>query len=134
MESGAAFDEAALRAAGWVNWSARQRLIKDQVEIDLRSGCWLWTGDLRNGYGIIGRQAAYRLSYEAFVGPIPFSYHINHVCRVRRCVNPEQDGPRLHLEAVTHAENNRRAMRFSQRIGRSARVRTSAALVMAPIR
>ena len=46
--------------------------------------------------------SVHRLSYEAFKGPIPEGMHIDHLCRVRNCYNPE------HLEAVTQAENNRR--------------------------
>lgn len=75
-------------------------------------GCWLWTGSItRAGYGRIrgadahdGRTVlAHRLAYELLVGPIPQGLHLDHLCRVRRCVNPE------HLEPVTLAENNRRA-------------------------
>jgi hypothetical protein len=69
--------------------------------------CWLWTGGVRTtGYGQIrylGRNhAAHRVSYEINVGPIPEGLHIDHLCRVRLCVNP------IHLEPVTQDENNRR--------------------------
>lgn len=72
------------------------------------SGCWLWIGAQNAaGYGIVtvnGRTLkAHRVSYEVHVGPIPEGLHIDHLCRVRNCVNPE------HLEPVTLAENNRRA-------------------------
>lgn len=40
-----------------------------------------------------------------FVGPIPEGLHLDHLCRVRRCVNP------AHLEPVTQAENNYRQAR-----------------------
>lgn len=72
-------------------------------------GCWLWTGhiDKRSGYGRFtsgGRTYyAHRLAYETWVEPIPAGLHIDHLCRVRACLNPS------HLEAVTQAENNRRA-------------------------
>lgn len=74
-------------------------------------GCWLWTRRLdRDGYGQLagpdGKQiAAHRLSYIRAKGPILDGLEIDHLCRVRRCINPD------HLEAVTHAENMRRAAR-----------------------
>jgi len=42
---------------------------------------------------------AHRYSYEAFVGPIPEGLTLDHLCRVRNCVNPE------HLEPVSLKEN-----------------------------
>lgn len=79
------------------------------VEVDDR-GCWLWTGRLnRGGYGLHYTSdhevLAHRLAYTYMVRPIPFRYAIDHMCRVRNCVNPE------HLDAVTIAENNRRMRR-----------------------
>jgi hypothetical protein len=49
-------------------------------------------------------RAAHRVSYETFVGPIPQGLQIDHLCRVRNCVNPQ------HLEPVTGVENVRRGM------------------------
>ena len=71
---------------------------------DRSSDCWLWTGRLDNqGYGRITVKQrpmrAHRASYETFVGPVPTGLELDHVCRVRNCVNPD------HLEPVTHREN-----------------------------
>lgn len=72
------------------------------------TGCHIWIGATNNkGYGILGigggvRALAHRVAYEAEYGPIPDGMVIDHVCRVRNCVNP------LHLEPVSQAENNRR--------------------------
>lgn len=75
--------------------------------------CWLWTaGRNIGGYGVMGNMPgrrpftcqAHRVSYEIHKGPIPAELTIDHLCRVRHCVNPE------HLEAVTFAENVRRGI------------------------
>jgi len=66
------------------------------------SGCWLWASSLGRGYGLFWLKRylpAHRLSYECLVGPIPEGLTLDHLCRVRRCLNP------LHLEAVTLREN-----------------------------
>lgn len=75
-------------------------------------GCWLWTaGKYSNGYGqfSIGDQKAlaHRLSYEQANGKIPKDLQIDHLCRVRHCVNPS------HLELVTSRENTMRGENFS---------------------
>ena len=72
------------------------------------SGCWLWTASqLPDGYGHFWNgtrmQPAHRWAYEQFVGPIPEGLEIDHLCKVRNCVNPD------HLEPVTHDENCRRS-------------------------
>ena len=77
--------------------------------VDLVTRCWLWLKQrLPNGYGRFHRDPtgaamlAHRFSYERFIGPIPKGLTVDHLCRVRHCVNPE------HLEAVTQRENTLR--------------------------
>src|SRR5690606_1904894 len=73
------------------------------------SGCWLWVGDTRNGYGRIRTYAnkkvtyhrAHRYVYEILVGPIPEGYHLHHICENTLCVNPE------HMEPKTQEEHNK---------------------------
>jgi hypothetical protein len=69
--------------------------------------CWLWTaGRIGAGYGTIrvGDRAmlAHRFAYEELVGTIPDGLELDHLCRVRHCVNP------AHLEAVTGRVNSQR--------------------------
>ncbi|MGI9502698.1 MAG: HNH endonuclease [Geminicoccaceae bacterium] len=45
---------------------------------------------------------AHRVSYEALVSAIPEGLELDHLCRVRCCVNP------IHLEPVTTRTNNLR--------------------------
>jgi hypothetical protein len=79
------------------------------------SGCWLWAGPIsERGYGYVstgsrrtrnkGYKRAHRIAYLLFVGPIPDGLQLDHLCRVRHCVNPG------HLEPVTREENQRRGL------------------------
>ncbi len=86
-----------------------------KVGLDESSGCWLWLAGLnRGGYGQfeIGTNqhhktvAAYKHAYRVLVGAIAPGFELDHLCRVRRCVNPG------HLEPVTRAENIRRGAGF----------------------
>lgn len=71
---------------------------------------WRWARG-KNGYGTISCKGkpkyAHRASYEAFRGPIPEGFQIDHLCKVVGCVNPE------HLEAVTPRENTLRSNSLS---------------------
>lgn len=89
----------------------------EKVNKDGPNGCWEWTGWISTeGYG--GFQTpkrprgprstyAHRFSYELLVGPIPKGLHIDHLCRNRKCVNPD------HLEPVTNRENVLRGIGLS---------------------
>lgn len=76
-----------------------------KVSPEPNSGCWLWTAAaIKGGYARFGNMYAHRFSYEHYRGPIPEGLQIDHLCRVRCCVNPQ------HLEAVTQQENIKRGM------------------------
>lgn len=71
------------------------------------SGCLLWTASrTRDGYGRLKvdglMKLAHRLSYEHFVAPIQPGLQLDHLCRVRHCVNA------AHLEPVSPAVNTYR--------------------------
>jgi hypothetical protein len=72
-----------------------------------KTPCWIWQRSLRNGYGQLarcqnGERYAHRFYYIELRGPIPAGLDLDHLCRIRACVNPD------HLEPVTRAENLRR--------------------------
>lgn len=75
-----------------------------------KSGCWLWNGHISKttGYGRNGPKSAHRVSFEFFKGKIPDGLQLDHLCRVRHCVNPD------HLEPVSAKENVNRGIRPSQ--------------------
>lgn len=71
------------------------------------SPCWIWNRYInQNGYGLwrVGHfsTGAHRVVYERIRGPIPAGLHLDHLCRVPACVNPD------HLEPVTVAVNVQR--------------------------
>lgn len=67
--------------------------------------CWEWQGNINHaGYGRYNYNLAHRLIWEALVGPIPNGLTLDHLCRNRKCVNPD------HLEPVTRGENVRRGV------------------------
>lgn len=89
------------------------------VTIDLDTDdCIAWPLAVNNrGYGLkyerrpgVGKRAylAHRWMYELRVGPIPDGCVIDHLCRIKACVNPK------HLEAVSLAENNARAAQVAR--------------------
>lgn len=76
-------------------------------------GCWLWTAGLTSriegcGYGALHQDGRYRVAhrvlYEELIGKVPPGLELDHLCRVRRCCNPN------HLEPVTRQENGRRGI------------------------
>lgn len=76
--------------------------------------CWIWQGALNDrGYALGGGNGlgrlAHRVIWEREHGLVPEGFELDHLCRVRCCVNPE------HLEVVTHAENMRRGYVVSAR-------------------
>lgn len=80
------------------------------VSPEPNSGCWLWTHRVTGeGYAMYWNwptkqwRIAHRHAYLTFVGPIPEGLHLDHLCRVRCCVNPD------HLEPVTPLVNTRRS-------------------------
>lgn len=90
------------------------------------NNCWVWVGGQTQteaygggktygqfypGRGGSTKVHAHIWAYEQVQGPVPEGLELDHRCRNPRCVNPD------HLEAVTHAENMRRAMQ-ARREGR----------------
>jgi len=80
----------------------------ERVEMIPEAGCWIWLGSYSgSGYGAFSLTIgpykslteAHRASYWMFKGPIPKGMHIDHLCKVKQCVNP------YHLDCVTPREN-----------------------------
>jgi hypothetical protein len=88
----------------------------DVVDRGHTTPCWIWRGKQKDtGYATMtvptdgprGRPVrAHRAFYERHVGPVPEGHDLDHLCRVRNCVNP------AHLEPVTRRENLRRGTGF----------------------
>lgn len=93
------------RVHGASRLTPMQRFMQSWMPVT-ESGCWIWMKKLNmDGYGTFGTgegaetMPAHRWAYEQFVGPVPAELTMDHLCRVRCCVNP------AHLEPVTPREN-----------------------------
>lgn len=79
------------------------------TKVEKTDTCWLWTGGVHKGTGygqggLLGETIAHRAAYRLAFGSIPDGLVIDHLCRVKTCVNP------AHLEAVPQRENVRRGI------------------------
>jgi len=93
-----------------------RELIKDGSAIDkflskiiLSKNCWIWGGFVNNhGYGVFCCNyedvAAHRFSFMLFKRHLRKSLSVDHLCSIRKCVNPE------HLDLVNIKENLKRAI------------------------
>lgn len=102
-----------------INYSKHLPRLLSKVSPEPNSGCWLWMGRTDSGgYGVVefydpeaakrGKKSiskcAHGAMYRAIVGPVPEGLDLDHICRVRSCVNP------AHLEPVMRRENIRRGI------------------------
>lgn len=83
--------------------------------------CWLFARPLKMGgytqlyYRVKGKtisQQAHRVMYENIVGSIPEGLVLDHLCKMRHCINPD------HLEPVTQRENIMRGEGFAAKFAR----------------
>jgi len=82
------------------------------TRIQKTESCWIWINKPNSGgYGIIYYKGswhpAHRIIYMLLRGPIPEGLELDHLCKNRRCVNPD------HLEPVTSRVNQRRGNGFA---------------------
>lgn len=105
------------RYGGCNRYQGKYRKIRENIgvpddswqELDMGyiTPCWIWKGRVnKNFYGIfdlgIEKDLAHRYIFEHYKGKISYGLELDHLCRVRTCVNPE------HLETVTRSENLKR--------------------------
>ena len=94
------------------------RWIDIVAELKTKQGQWANVGNYSPGQPKV---MAHRWAYEAFIGPIPDGYQLDHLCHTndagcpggpdcghRRCCNP------AHLEPVTASENTMRQRHFER--------------------
>ena len=86
------------------------------TKVDKTPTCWDWTVKPDTGYGRFGAQGrtllAHRVAHTLAGRSIPNGLQVDHLCRNRRCVNPD------HLDVVSVAENVLRGDGISARNAR----------------
>lgn len=103
---------------------SRIERLECKISPEPNTGCWLWLGYCEQGYGRLSSNAAidgdrqvHRVTYRLLRGEIPEGLELDHLCRVRCCVNPD------HLEPVTKQVNIQRGL-AGKRGGERMRART----------
>lgn len=93
---------------------------REKYDVDTMTGCWLWQAYVNDdGYGKfrLGKNVltAHHAAWLLFRGPIPEGLEPDHLCRVKRCANPD------HLELVTHQVNIQRGFDARARLAEKLR-------------
>jgi len=98
----------------YVRFHHRRSSPVEYVKKDMgyKTPCWIWERaiDKNTGYGCVTdddreMRSAHVVYYQREHGPIPEGKHLDHLCRVKRCVRPD------HLEPVTQQVNVQRGIR-----------------------
>lgn len=89
--------------------------------VEPRPDCLIWPDAVDRGYGRMyvdgTAKRVHRIVWELRNGPIPDGLTIDHLCRIRYCINTD------HMELVTSAENSRRRHRPPTPITRATHCR-----------
>jgi hypothetical protein len=83
--------------------------VLSQVSFDSDDKCWEWNGYItKYGYGVYGHMGymVHRIIYELLVDKLGTEESIDHLCKNKKCVNPN------HLEVVSLRENVLRSNNF----------------------
>ena len=80
-----------------------------RIHVNPMTGCWEWLGDrTKDGYGTVSvcgvTRSAHCAVWTLLVGAIGDGMQLDHICRLRACVNP------THLEETTDTENTVRML------------------------
>lgn len=86
------------------NYGTPMERVMARKTLDPIRGCWIYDGGVgSNGYPTVNvnrvTRTVHKFIYTSMVGNVPEGMYLDHICRERKCFNPE------HLRVVTTKQN-----------------------------
>lgn len=82
-----------------------------KYKVNPKNGCWEWFSAFQGGYGVFSIRdityKAHRISLHLHLGTLDLNLYVDHICRNRKCVNPDH---LREVDARTNVMENSQAL------------------------